>query len=112
MAIKPWYGIRSAVKMGRSCPQGHHILSNSTVDIEDCLNLNIFTTTIASNSRIQIKNPVLVMVHGGTFSSGSNSEYPPSYLLERDIVLVVPNYRLNALGKQSHYNMFMHCVCF
>ncbi|XP_055301885.1 esterase SG1-like [Sitodiplosis mosellana] len=96
--IKPWHGIRSAVQMGQSCPQGHHILSNSTIDIEDCLNLNIFTVSIPSSSHIKIQHPVLVMVHGGTFSSGSNAELPPSYLLEHDIVLVVPNYRLNALG--------------
>lgn len=104
--------------MGQSCPQGHQILSSPTVDIEDCLNLNIFTPKIPSSGHIQIQHPVLVYIHGGTFSSGSNAEYPATYLLEHDIVLVVPNYRLNALGKHWHlryhyiglYNVCM-CVC-
>lgn len=40
----------------------------------------------------------MVFVHGGSFSSGSAVDYPPNYLLERDIVLVVIQYRLDALG--------------
>lgn len=114
--VKPWYGIRSAIQMGQSCPQGNRISSNPTIDIEDCLYLNVYTPKIpSSRNNIEIHYPVLVYIHGGTFSSGSNREFPPSYLLEHDIVLIVPNYRLNALGKHKlfrfHYIVF-YSVCF
>lgn len=97
--LKPWNGIKNATQMGQSCVQGGHIMSkliNKSKNIEDCLNMNIFTPSI---SRDDAQYPVLVYIHGGTFSSGKNSEYPPNYFLESDIVLVVPNYRLDALGK-------------
>lgn len=97
MPVKPWI-IRNATQNGQSCPQGRRNLSKSIqptfVDIEDCLNMNIFAPSQS------IKYAVIVYIHGGSFSSGSNFQYQSSYLLERDIVLVVPNYRLGALGKQ------------
>lgn len=37
-------------------------------------------------------------IYGGGFYNGSNIDHPPNYLLEKDIVLVVPNYRVGALG--------------
>lgn len=101
MPKKPWF-FRDAIQMGQSCPQGDRTLSklnHSFVDIEDCLNMNIFTPTIPLNTQANVQHAVMIYIHGGTFSSGSNAEFPPSYLLERDIVLAVPNYRLNALGK-------------
>lgn len=42
--------------------------------------------------------PVMVYVHGGTFYKGTSYFFPPTYFLERDIVLVVPQFRLDALG--------------
>lgn len=44
------------------------------------------------------KKPVIVYIHGGGFYSGSAAQHPPEYLLEKDVVLVVPQYRLAALG--------------
>lgn len=41
---------------------------------------------------------VMVYVHGGSFIVGTSSNHPPNYLLESDIVLVVVEYRLDALG--------------
>lgn len=85
--------------MGQSCIQGGIILkpSNLNQDLEDCLNMNIYTPINVSQMNNQF--PVLFFVHGGFFSTGSNAEYPASYLLERNIILVVPNYRLDALGE-------------
>lgn len=40
----------------------------------------------------------MFFVHGGGFYLHSAAEYPPNYFLERDIVLVVVQYRLDALG--------------
>jgi carboxylesterase type B len=43
----------------------------------------------------------MVYIHGGGFVYGSStlSLYNPMYLMDRDIVLVTLNYRLNILGK-------------
>lgn len=43
--------------------------------------------------------PVMVYIHGGSFRVGSAQEFWPNYLLERDVVLVVPQYRLGPLGE-------------
>lgn len=42
--------------------------------------------------------PVMVYIHGGGFYLHSAKEYPPNYLMERDIILVVIQYRLDGLG--------------
>lgn len=41
----------------------------------------------------------MVYIHGGGFYSNNADHYPPQYLMERDIILVVVQYRLDALGK-------------
>lgn len=81
--------------MGQSCAQIWKKAPPTSQDPEDCLNMNIFTTSL----RTDVQRPVIVYVHGGSFSSGSNADYPPKYVLERDVVLAVPNYRVDALGK-------------
>lgn len=40
----------------------------------------------------------MVYFHGGGFFDGSANSYPPNYLLEGDVVLVVAQYRLGPLG--------------
>lgn len=40
----------------------------------------------------------MVFVHGGSFYLQNELEFPPNYFLERDIILVVVQYRLDALG--------------
>ena len=42
--------------------------------------------------------PVMVYIHGGGFAMRSPREFNPNLLLERDIILVVPQYRLGPLG--------------
>lgn len=61
---------------------------------EDCLNLNIYAPKNAKNC------PVIIMIHGGSFSTGASSkiqmnslEYP-----KRDVIYVSINYRLNIFG--------------
>lgn len=46
-------------------------------------------------------------VYGGGFYNGSNNDFPARYLLEHEIVLVVPNYRIGALGWLSLNNIDM-----
>lgn len=41
----------------------------------------------------------MVYIHGGGYYLHNAEEFPPNYLMERDIVLVVVQYRLDILGK-------------
>lgn len=49
--------------------------------------------------------PVMVWIHGGAFMMGSGNGdtdfYGPEYFLDKDIVLVTINYRLDVFGKFS-----------
>jgi len=45
----------------------------------------------------------LVFFHGGGWLCGNCGTYGPQYLLDQDIILVVPNYRLGAFGFYTHY---------
>lgn len=40
----------------------------------------------------------MVYIHGEYLFEGNNLEAPPDYLLEKDVVLVVPQYRLGPFG--------------
>lgn len=55
---------------------------------------------------------MLVFFHGGGFLSGSgcSESLSPKYLLDEDIVLVVPNYRLGTLGKLYSYHLNIRCL--
>lgn len=37
-------------------------------------------------------------IHGGSFIAGSANEYPPQYLMDKDVCYVSTNYRLGVLG--------------
>lgn len=102
--VQPWRGIRSAENFGPNCPTIDGIntvkadIANG-VDVEDCLVMNIYTPSI--NLLMPKKlYPVMVFIHGGTFSSFTGSDFRSDYILGRkDVVLVVPNYREAALGQ-------------
>lgn len=40
----------------------------------------------------------MVFFHGGLYISGGATMYGPKYFMDNDVVLVVPQYRLGALG--------------
>ena len=67
---------------------------------EDCLNLNIWTKEGPINER----KPVMVFIHGGGFSSGSNSVpiYDGTQLAQKGVVFVSINYRLGIFGFFAH----------
>lgn len=123
--IRPWKGIYNAQNYGRKCPTLDDLqkltpneLKNT--DVENCLNMAIYTTNVRFDRskhdgnkigcllnlkrltfvfQLNATYPVMVYVHGGRFIGNSAEQYPPNYLLERDIVLVVIQFRLNVLGK-------------
>ncbi|KAI4456237.1 carboxylesterase [Holotrichia oblita] len=90
---RSWIGIYNATEDPPACPQpGKDNIS------EDCLFLNVYTTKLKCSTKI--KAPVMVFFHPGGFYEGSCNSlvYGPEYLLDKDVVLVVPNYRLGSLG--------------
>uniref|UniRef100_A0A182JHM9 Carboxylic ester hydrolase n=1 Tax=Anopheles atroparvus TaxID=41427 RepID=A0A182JHM9_ANOAO len=89
--VRPWSGVYNAAVPGRPCPQIGLNVSNDVAP-EDCLTLSVFTQNTTGTS------PVMFFIHGGSFVMGSASQYEPDYLLEKNIVLVVIQYRLGPLG--------------
>lgn len=45
--------------------------------------------------------PVMIYLHGGAFKGAWASLYKPNYILEEDVILVVPQFRLGPLGEAS-----------
>eukprot|EP01084_Bolivina_argentea_P214510 364148_1 len=89
----------NATVYGPSCIQtnsGYH--SNQKIMSEDCLYLNIWTTSIDKNANL----PVMIWIHGGGFITGSGSDATyngNNFISESEnIILVTFNYRLSLLG--------------
>jgi para-nitrobenzyl esterase len=101
MPPEPWEGIRSGAAFGSTSwpePGGVTALlgDEGPGSDEDCLFLNVFTPGCDDGAR-----PVMVWIHGGSFTAGSGSTpwYDGTALATRgDVVVVTINYRLGALG--------------
>jgi para-nitrobenzyl esterase len=97
----PWDGIRAATEFGPTVPKADYVAMYAPlfpeVEIpgEDCLNLNVWTPAIGAQGL-----PVLVWIHGGAFTNGSNSvpEYDGRAFARDGVVTVTVNYRLAAEG--------------
>lgn len=126
-----WEGILSADKFSNCAVQnriptviskvlslkmGTDILSHSGISTaekisEDCLYLNIWTN---SNDEKKDKHPVIIYIHGGSYTSGSGSInfYNGESMAKKGAVFVTINYRLGIFGfyanreltKESDYN--------
>ncbi|XP_064471198.1 acetylcholinesterase-like [Ornithodoros turicata] len=105
----PWKGVYYATRKKPPCAQKSWELTQSfTIDAtnstEDCLHLNIWTAArycFSPNIGLCGSKAVMVFLHGGGFQFGGNSYsiYDGRYLaLLGDVVVVVPNYRLNVFG--------------
>ncbi|XP_075211795.1 esterase E4-like isoform X2 [Lycorma delicatula] len=90
-----WKGVRDGSKNCPICMQnGENIGIKGIIGSEDCLYLDVFTP----NFTIPKKYPVIFYIHGGAFTNGGAAFYGPEYLLDKDIILVIINYRLDAFG--------------
>jgi para-nitrobenzyl esterase len=111
---QPWTGIQDALWYGNSAPQSNPAqrggLAGSDIgkllaatdgppppESEDCLFLNVWTPGINDST----KRPVMFWLHGGGFTTGSDSSalFIGANLARRgDVVVVGINHRLGALG--------------
>ena len=84
-----------------NCPIVNPPGSSSTVGIEDCLKLNVWTPDPAPASPA----PVIVWIHTGAFQAASSNlaDSNPRNLVERTgAVIVAANYRLGPFGFLGH----------
>jgi para-nitrobenzyl esterase len=97
-----WRGVRDATVAGPSCSQGSgpiEALSSGLAKSEDCLSLNVSTPLMLPEDGRRL--PVLVWIHGGSFTGGSGDTYGAGPLItdgDGDTIVVTVNYRLGALG--------------
>lgn len=112
-AIKHWDGVYDATEFGDCAYQHRAFDDDSKVNAfyhkefrkglfftysEDCLFLNIWTPKNAKNC------PVLIYIHGGSFTGGSANEGHISGMkfAKNGVITVALNYRLGPFGFCSH----------
>ncbi len=105
---KPWPETFDALQYGTMAPQNLSPATGSDIRVamgdifgpggvgEDCLVLNVWTPSITRGKR-----PVMVWLHGGGYTGGSDG--PPTYdgtnlARKQDVVVVGINHRLNVFG--------------
>jgi carboxylesterase type B len=90
---EPWENVKPCVDYGNSCLQVSK-KDGSVLGNEDCLTLNVFTKELNTSNL----KPVMFWIHGGAHIRGSSAQFPPDYLIEKPVVFVSINYRLNIFG--------------
>ncbi|XP_068899696.1 carboxylic ester hydrolase-like isoform X1 [Tenebrio molitor] len=100
---KNWYGVLETTKNDITCYQ---VPSDSPLESEDCLYLNVYTPRYPT----KLWNwslPVMFYIYGGGFIEGNSLDhiYGPEFLLDRDVVIVVANYRVGPFGFLSTQDM-------
>ncbi|MGH8881493.1 MAG: carboxylesterase/lipase family protein, partial [Stackebrandtia sp.] len=97
--VEPWTDVRDASKPGKPCTQPTDQPIGVPGGEEDCLTLNVTTPAKKGHK----KKPVVVWIHGGSFTYGDGASYAARKLAARgEAVVVTFNYRLGAFGFLSH----------
>ncbi|XP_022126293.2 neuroligin-4, Y-linked isoform X1 [Pieris rapae] len=115
----PWEGVRVSDRPGAACPQKLPDFDDERILLEkmpkgrleyikrlmpylknqseDCLYLNIFAPLQMDETKLAL--PVLVYIHGESYSWSSSNPYDGAVLASyTDLVVVTLNYRLGVLG--------------
>lgn len=123
---RPWNGVLDARNYGAACRQfrrqavplpfprarrqyleainGMH----ASREGDDCLLLNVWSPTLDRNARL----PVMVWIHGGSFTSGvANEAYDCTALAHHDVVAVSIQYRLGPPGFLHGSGLFAGELC-
>lgn len=100
--VEPWQGVRSGERPGAMCMQiiGAAEAAKLPSQSEDCLTLNVWAPASTAPAPL----PVMVWIHGGSFSGGTAAApiYNGSALARRGAVVVTLNYRLGRFGFFAH----------
>nr|XP_029731686.1 esterase B1-like [Aedes albopictus] len=98
--LLPPRGNQNFTKLGSVCPQVDDLnVVTQILGDEDCLFLDVYRPNGASGD-ISQRLPVLVFIHGGSFSVGSSTSdfHGVDLLIDHEIVIVSIQYRLDQLG--------------
>ncbi|KAK3862921.1 hypothetical protein Pcinc_031259 [Petrolisthes cinctipes] len=87
-----WEGVLDGSVAGEPCAQGALGIKSG---VEDCLHIYVYTNKVKDRDT---PLPVLVWLHGGSFVLGGAAALDHRYIMDKDLVLVVPQYRLGLLG--------------
>ncbi|KAF7330242.1 Carboxylic ester hydrolase [Mycena venus] len=107
--VKPLEGVTNASAFGNACPQPQGDNLGAEMG-EDCLFLNVWRP---QNTTVRSSLPVLFWIHGGAYTTGaaSSPQFDPTRILQRSVALNKPiifvstNYRLNTFGFLSSTNI-------
>ncbi|KAA0196134.1 hypothetical protein HAZT_HAZT003529 [Hyalella azteca] len=97
--VVPWTGTLNCQDAGPVCAQGGMGVVQGE---EDCLHLSVYTPQLLGEASAKL--PVLVWLPGGAFIVSGANAYDPALLMDRDVVLVVPQYRLGIYGCEAPGN--------
>lgn len=99
--VTPWTAPRNAAEFGPQCTQiviglfSDTDNGGSVTGQEDCLYLNVYAPASPSPA----PRPVMVWIHGGSFTSGAGSLYDARLFAQKHgVVVVTINYRLGPMG--------------
>ncbi len=102
--VAAWKGVKTADTFGPQCVQtpysaGSVYMMEPAKQSEDCLYLNVWTTTQSGD-----RQPVMVWIHGGAWTRGAANiaTYDGAALAKKGVIVVTVNYRLGPLGFLAH----------
>ncbi|XP_075981547.1 juvenile hormone esterase-like [Anticarsia gemmatalis] len=87
-----WNGTFDAVLQWKSCAQA---ISFVHLGVEDCLTLDVYTPPQAARGQ---HLPVLIFFHGGGYYYGGKWNYDPEFLVRKNVIVIIANYRMGVLG--------------
>ncbi len=96
-SVVPWHGTRKSQGFALPCAQPGRGPGET---VEDCLYLNVWTPARTAADKL----PVMVWIHGGSFTYGSTSNpvFDGATLAKNGVVLVSIAYRLGPFGFLAH----------